>query len=110
MGNRTQFEMKRDGWHPETAYGDRFVYLIGCREFAKIGIANDLTNRLAMMQTGCPYELKLLKHWTCEHPEQAEECLHANFERYRVRGEWFALPAKELAWLVSMPDLSLFTW
>lgn len=87
----------------------RFVYVVACREFVKIGIAADVTHRVCMMQTGCPFELKLMKHWPCEHPEQVEECLHSHFEQYRIRGEWFALPAKELEWLVTLPTLWLFS-
>jgi hypothetical protein len=86
------------------------VYLIAGNEFVKIGLANDLQRRFWNMQVNCPYELKILKWWITEDAASAEDCMQSNLEKYRVRGEWFALPAKELEWLVSMPDLSLFTW
>ena len=74
-----------------------FVYLIGCHDFVKVGITDDLTIRLSSLQVGCPYELKLITSWLVSQSGESERRLHALWKRYEVRGEWFMLPAGELA-------------
>ena len=72
-----------------------FVYLIKCINkdgFIKIGVARNVQSRLETMQTGCPYELKILASIKCMSKGQAygiERSLHYLFGRDRVRGEWF---------------------
>ncbi len=88
--------------------GESYVYLVACGDFVKIGLAADPQKRLAMMQTGNPIELTIIKVWHTLTPQIDEECLHAQYEKYRVRGEWFKIPQKQLALLTMMPDLSPF--
>lgn len=75
----------------------RFIYFIACQEFVKIGIAANVDDRLNQMQTGNPYELRLLKVMESANAEQDEESIHCALERYRIRGEWFKLPPDVLA-------------
>ena len=74
-----------------------FVYLIGCHEFIKVGIAEDVNLRLITLQTGCPYELKLITSWPVSKAAESERRLHALWRSYEVRGEWFRVPAGDLA-------------
>jgi len=60
----------------------------------KIGHTNNkVSNRMASMQVGCPYELRLL--WTLNGDIKDEFNLHEMFKHERIRGEWFH-PSKDL--------------
>lgn len=64
-----------------------FVYFAAAGERVKIGKANDVTKRLATLQTGCPYKIKLLK---VERGGVAvERDYHRRFAALRENGEWF---------------------
>jgi hypothetical protein len=77
-----------------------WVYFIQAGEFVKIGVAKDVQQRLTFMQIGCPYDMVLLKAMECLDPYHDEEMIHAELEKYRVRGEWFKLPPAVLALLL----------
>lgn len=65
--------------------------MIGSPEFCAVKIGYGCPEeRLAAFQTGSPYLLKLL--WTHPGGRDLEWALHESFQRYRVRGEWFAFP------------------
>lgn len=81
-----------------------YVYLIRCSgsTYYKIGVANDVGDRMAGLQTGCPYELVLIM--TCGFETRtaattAEAGVHRNLAKHRMHGEWFDLP-KDVADLV----------
>lgn len=59
----------------------------------KIGVATDLSKRLAALQTGSPAELRLLGTMTGDMAD--ERALHVRFRDHRLRGEWFS-PADDL--------------
>lgn len=82
-----------------------YIYMVQCHEYVKVGFAAHVSGRIAQLQTGCPYELKLLKSWFTRHMEYDEERLHLLWKRYEIRGEWFNLPAGELAFALSANDL-----
>jgi predicted GIY-YIG superfamily endonuclease len=70
------------------------VYLIraGNRGAIKIGVAVNVARRMATMQTGNAFELKLLATIKCKSRDEAyilEKQLHEKFKRQRIRGEWF---------------------
>ena len=72
-----------------------YVYLIACRGFHKIGVADDPVSRLAGMQIGCPFELRLV--CSCSFPNRsvaltAEADLHRKLDKHKKHGEWFKLP------------------
>jgi len=60
----------------------------------KIGIATHPEDRLANLQVGCPFELKLRKSKTVPEPHAVEQYLHMYFRKYHMNGEWFDLPAE----------------
>lgn len=67
------------------------VYFVVCRnEFVKIGFAVDVRDRFGDLQTGCPYELKLVGVLP-EVPFKAEKWFHILLRALHVRGEWFRL-------------------
>lgn len=72
----------------------------------KIGITNKLNRRLKELQTGCPYELKVVKIWTHyqrEVIEKYERVLHNYYTqcgcRIRENGEWFTLSKADINFL-----------
>ena len=67
------------------------LYLIRCNDYYKIGIANDLQNRLASLQTGNPYPLILEACFGFPNAVVVEKTLHQSFAGVRKIGEWFAL-------------------
>jgi T5orf172 domain len=84
-----------------------FVYFI--REantpFVKIGVTENLDDRLADLQVGNHGELYLegaLLFRTREEALTAERELHVRYGRYRVRGEWFRLDSAPLSGVVTV--------
>ena len=73
-----------------------FVYIIQCHDFVKVGVASNVAKRMYGLQTGCPYELRLLASWMSRHAIRDERRLHLKWRRYEVRGEWFQVPYGEL--------------
>lgn len=62
----------------------------------KIGITGDLTQRRAELQTGCPYELRIIKVWTHydrKKIQHYETTIHRFYRHQKLRkdGEWFKL-------------------
>jgi hypothetical protein len=68
------------------------VYFVQCGEhpLVKIGFASDLTQRLASLQIGCPFLLRLIGRIDGATP-QDEYAIHRAFSHLRTRGEWFRL-------------------
>lgn len=92
---------KRRQWERENKPCKGFVYLIQCHNFVKVGYADKVETRLSALQTGCPYELHLLASWPSDSVQSDEARLHALWLKYEVRGEWFQVPAGELACVMS---------
>ena len=66
------------------------IYFIQCGKNGpiKIGYTNkDVKERMAQLQTACPYELKLL--WITDGGPEEEQTLHHNLKHENIRGEWF---------------------
>lgn len=70
-----------------------YVYIIGNRQkrVFKIGMSNNVTNRLKELKTGSPYLLEVILFIQCESPRVVEKELHTLFTIYRLNGEWFGL-------------------
>lgn len=74
----------------------QYLYLIKCQQFVKIGVANDVQNRIAQLSTGNPFKLELLAVFAFESANTVEAALHQRFLDKRKRGEWFVLSLQEL--------------
>ena len=88
---------------PDTGY----VYLFKCENYYKIGIAQDVMDRLSNLQIGNPFEISMVKHVRVFHPYVLEEELHCRQERYRTSGEWFKLPQEALDEVKTRMDLEV---
>lgn len=74
------------------------IYAVGCREFVKVGITKNFANRLKQIDYGVPFEVKTLATRTVPLAglAYAEAWLHERFKAYRLKGEWFSAPQKDV--------------
>lgn len=66
-----------------------FIYFVQCGEFVKIGWTVSVRERIADLQTGNPFEIRILA--TKPGSPTHEKSLHRKFAVHRIRGEWFRL-------------------
>lgn len=64
-----------------------FVYFVLGGPFIKIGWSLKMKDRIAGLQTGNPYKLKLLA--TMPGSIDTEREMHERFAKHRAEGEWF---------------------
>jgi len=88
--------------------GSPSVYLIGSSSFVKIGIATNVQNRLAALQTSSPHPLKIIKAWNCKDAKRKEKLLHEKYKEFRKSGEWFYLPEAVVKQLLTAKSLDSF--
>jgi hypothetical protein len=83
--------------HP-SQFTTGYIYFVTASElpFVKIGFAGSVRARIAALQIGSPYRLKVLT--TFHGNMEDESTLHEILARYRASGEWFhwARPIHEL--------------
>jgi len=107
----------------------RSLYIIKCNEFYKIGVSADLKLRVNQLATSNPYDLELIYSISEDYDRIIKEYLngfkldtrsyrngyyqqppatrllerkiHKDMERFKVRGEWYKIPDKELKALLS---------
>ncbi len=63
------------------------VYFVGAGGFVKIGYSANWMQRIAELQTGCPFKLSLL--YLMHGTRQIEHTIHQQFADLRLHGEWF---------------------
>lgn len=82
------------------------VYFIraGDTEMVKIGWSQDVPQRVAAIQTGCPVEVRVIR--ILDADRRAEARLHRQFAECRQRGEWFSFSSDMLG-DVGLADLPL---
>lgn len=72
------------------------VYVVGSDDGPmKIGIAIDPRNRLAELQVGHPFKLKVLRTWKHEAAAHIELAAHKILRGNRLQGEWFSVSPEE---------------
>ncbi len=76
--------------HPDRI-GVTFLYAVYCRGHAKIGIARELSGRMATLRTGTPFPVTLLSAWAIDSAKigQAELEAQRALDTAHVTGEWF---------------------
>lgn len=74
----------------ENSLKGKVVYFIGNRNHSvvKIGRTKNVFKRLKNVQTGCPYNLKILG---CIETQKNGRKMYQYYRRYQLRGEWFEL-------------------
>ena len=68
-----------------------YVYLISDGTYTKIGITNNLTKRLKVLQTGNPHKLTYIDYVPCDDASRVEKELHNLYALKHMVGEWFNL-------------------
>lgn len=90
---RLRIDSPKINWSSKMRIGSkRFVYIIECQQYIKVGVSDKPFERLGSMATGNPFELKLLALLFISGSRQAyatENKIHKKFSKFRVRGEWF---------------------
>ena len=82
-----------------------FVYFITDGLSVKIGVAQNLDERISDLQTGNPRKLKyiaLIPFLSKGRAIQAETRLHGLFSSYRQEGEWFNILTQVSSGVVSL--------
>lgn len=71
-----------------------FVYLVQATKtnFYKIGLSKDPLKRLSSIQTGTPFEVKIIHRLYSLNCVLLEKALHDYYQAYWLRGEWFDFP------------------
>jgi len=86
-----------------------YVYLIHCMgtDYYKFGSSKiNPELRLNELQTGCPFELKLISYIYQNDYKEIEKYTHYKFRRYRIRGEWYILTSNVLKEMINSLDIS----
>jgi hypothetical protein len=70
------------------------VYVVtGGLRYCKIGVAHDVYKRIAGIQTGCPFRVKLVRCWLTPYAFKIETAAHKKLANFNSVGEWFDVPA-----------------
>jgi len=71
------------------------IYLIRCGEFYKIGITQNVEQRLENFKTSNPHSIEMLRTWHYKPwsmVQKIERLLHHHHSPFHHQGEWFKLP------------------
>lgn len=73
-----------------------YIMQLGDTNLFKIGYSNDVDRRRAQIQAKCPIPITVIyERWGHDY-RFFERVLHKEFEKKRVKGEWFKLSASDL--------------
>ena len=85
-----------------------YIYLIcdPSTDCFKIGVTRnkDIKERINKLQTGNSEELFITTYYKHKYPFRLEKLLHLKFADKRVKGEWFALDAKDIVQFKNICD------
>jgi len=80
-----------------------YVYLLRADNgLYKIGKTTCLDRRITELSIKLPYELELIHAVESDNIDVLEQLLHEQFADKRVRGEWFALSARDVEFICSL--------
>ena len=74
----------------------KYVYLVKAGEFYKIGIADDINERVKRLQSGCPHKIEIINSWNVSSASRHESYLHNSFSMKCTSGEWFSLSSDDI--------------
>jgi len=75
------------------------IYFIRQNEAVKIGVTEDIQQRVSQIQVGTPYEVSVMLLIEGSYEKEAE--LHKTFNDFKIRGEWYWL-SEEIKEYVAM--------
>lgn len=80
------------------------VYFLQAEEttYIKIGHSLDPLQRRRTLQQSCPFRLHMLASVYVAQAADCERYLHQHLHQFRIKGEWYALPAAFIAQLAQL--------
>ncbi len=72
------------------------MYLLRCDIYYKIGVAVDVVDRVATLQTGNPRKIDIVFVYEFENSKLIESVLHQRFRDFRISGEWFCITDNDI--------------
>jgi hypothetical protein len=85
------------------------VYVLTDGFYYKIGVANNVENRILTLQTGNPHKIKEVFSFSIENALNVELKLHKKFSKKQLEGEWFNLNQSDLKNIkLTLENLSSF--
>ena len=91
-----------------SAKNKSFVYIIkaglGAKSPIKVGVTDNVPNRIKQLQTGNPFELLLVMHFECNdrrHAFHVEKTIHEILAGQRLCGEWFCVTRSRLTKVIN---------
>lgn len=73
-----------------------FLYLLECQGHYKIGVSQNVKNRVHDIEKSIPFDISVVGHAWLDNAYKAESYWHKHYARHRIRGEWFLLPSQNL--------------
>ena len=97
---------------PESNGKRNYVYIIGNNDndYIKIGVAQDVEQRLKQLQTGTWSELYVIyRSMVCSNSFNIETSIHNKIKDYQVKGEWYNISHLKIIDLLEQEDYVLKT-
>lgn len=90
-------------WTPMLNYRDypydtnkRYIYIVVCGNYTKIGISKNISERMTALQTGNPFPINLVFAKVVEDAENIEKIIHTEYNEFNISGEWFDIEKKQI--------------
>lgn len=74
----------------------RYIYLLSCGSFHKVGQTKDIQRRIRDLQTGNAHRVLYVDSFATVQADRDEKEIHRFLYGYRTQGEWFDLPNRLL--------------
>jgi len=87
---------------------NKYIYILKCNNFYKIGIASNVKERIRQLQTGNPYPIEVKNVFEVEEKwiGKFEQRLHNFAKDMNIQGEWFELSDNYLNGVISMCNVA----
>ena len=90
-----------NGWELQSRvnhliYPTETLYFLQCGDHQKIGISRKFEARLSSIQASNPMPIEIIKKIDCVEAKTHEAKLLTKYCQYRVSGEWFKLPFRQI--------------
>jgi hypothetical protein len=91
-----------NGWELQSRvhqliYPTETLYFLQCGNHQKIGVSRKFESRLSSIQSANPFPVDVIKTVQCLDAKRHESHILAKYHLYRVSGEWFKLPFRQIS-------------
>lgn len=69
----------------------KYIYILKCDKYYKIGIASNINSRLNTLQCGNPFEIEVVIATRNAKAKELEKSLHGALAEFKHKREWFVL-------------------